>query len=113
MSQLFCYKHTPDIEKTTIEARRRRMDALYSEAAKVQRRVGHGWGPPGSEQRRLFEEELTAQMKEESLYAPEELVPDERTPADQYIDGLYMWFDRGHVYHGCSGIEDGHICYEH
>lgn len=112
MAQLFCYKHTPDIERLAIEARQRRMDVLILEAAKVQRRVGHGWGPPGSEQRKLFEEEFRAQMREESLYAPVEPGPDDMSPADQYMLDFSMWFDRGHIYHGCSGTEDGHVCYK-
>jgi hypothetical protein len=109
MSQLFCYKHTPEDEKKAIEARQRHMDNLYLDAAKIQRRVGHGWGPPGSKQRDLFEAEFTAQLKEESLGVPDE---NEMSPADDYINNLYLWFDRGHVYHGCSGTEDGHVCYE-
>jgi hypothetical protein len=112
MSQLFCYKHTPEVEKKALEARQRHMDSLYLEAAKIQRRVGHGWGPPGSEQRKLFEEEFTAQLKEETLYIPDKPCPEEMSAAEDYINNLYLWFDRGHVYHGCSGNGDGHICYE-
>ncbi|OAK97949.1 hypothetical protein IQ06DRAFT_185427, partial [Phaeosphaeriaceae sp. SRC1lsM3a] len=54
MHQLLCYKHTPEIEKRAIETRQRRLDAMYLEAKKIQRRVGYGWGPPRSEQRKLF-----------------------------------------------------------
>lgn len=112
MSQLFCYKHTPELEKLAIEARQRRMDTLYLEAAKLQRRVGHGWGPPGSEQRRLFEEEFTKQLVEESLNVPEQPDPDAMSATEQEISNLHMWFNRSHIYHGCSGAEDGHVCYE-
>lgn len=112
MSQLFCYKRTPEVEKMAIEARQRRMDALFSEAAKIQQRVGHGWGPPGSEQRKLFEDEFRAQLRDETLYTPVEPGPDDMSPADQYILDLYMYFDRSHDYHGCSGAQDGHVCYE-
>jgi hypothetical protein len=111
MMQLFCYKHTPEIEKLAIEARQQRLDTQYLDIGKIQRRVGYGWGPPGSEQRRLFEQEFTAQMQEESLYTPEEPVPGGASPAHQFLENLSMWFDRRHVYHGCSDTEDGHICY--
>lgn len=111
MLQLFCYKHTPETEKAAIEARRQRLDSQLLEAAKIQRRVGHGWGPPGSEQRRLFEQEFIAQIKEESLYTPEEPGSNAMSPIEQCLDGLWMWFDRRHVYHGCSGTDEGHICY--
>jgi hypothetical protein len=113
MKQLFCYKHTPDIEKAAIEARQQRLDAQCLEAAKIQRRVGYGWGPPRSEQRRLFEQEFTAQLHKESLFTPDELAPGESSPANQYLENLLVWFCRDHIYHGeCSGNEEGHICYK-
>jgi hypothetical protein len=112
MLELFCYKYTPEIEKLAIEARQQRLDTKYLEAAKTQRRLGYGWGPPGSEQRRLFQQEFIAQMQEESLYTPEEPAPGRMSPVDEYLNSLLMWFSRGHVYHGCSGTEEGHIYYE-
>lgn len=83
--QLFCYKHTPSIERLAIEARHRRTQALRLEVEKVQRRVGHDWGPRGSEQRMLFEEEFKAQMRDESLYAPADPGSSEMSPAEQYM----------------------------
>lgn len=112
MSQLFCYKHTPEVEKNAIQARHRRVDNLYLEAAKLQRRVGHGWGPPGSEQRMLFERQFTTQLAEEGFNAPKELDPDAMSAIEQGINNLHVWFNRNHVHHGCSGAEGGHVCYE-
>lgn len=110
MLQLFCCKHTPEMERLAIEARQQRLDKQYLEAAKIQRRVGYGWGPPNSEQRRLFEQEFIAQMQGESLYEPEKPIRGIMSPDQEILDSLCMWFDRRHVYHGCSS-EEGHICY--
>jgi hypothetical protein len=112
MLELLCYKYTPKVEKLAIEARQQRLDAQYLEAAKIQRRVGHGWGPSGSEQREWFEQEIKAQMQEESLFTPEEPAPGRESPADEYLNNLHMCFSRGHVYHACSGPGKEHICYE-
>jgi hypothetical protein len=110
MLELFCYKHTPELEKRAIGARQQRLDTRYLEATKIQRRIGYGWGAPGSEQRRLFEQELTAQMQEERLYTTEQPFLDPMRPANHYLENLWSWFPCGHVYHGCSGTEEGHIC---
>ena len=94
MQELSCYKHTPEHERQVIEARHRRLETLYSENARLERRVGHGWGPPGSEQRRLFEEEFKSQVDKEALYVP---VPDEGDASDQrykYFETLYATFVR-------------------
>ncbi|KAH7075515.1 hypothetical protein BKA63DRAFT_511644 [Paraphoma chrysanthemicola] len=112
MMELVCYRHTPEFERLSIEARHQRLETQYLEVAKIRRRVGHGWGPPGSEQRRLFEEEFKAQLREESLFAPEEPVPGGRDPTIEAICNLALWFDRTHVYHGCGDSDSGHICYE-
>lgn len=111
MLELFCYKHTPEPEKLAIEARQQRLDVQYLGAAKIERRVGYGWDPPGGEQRRLFEKEFTAQLREETFYTSEEPTPDEVDPLDEYLGNLYMWVDRRHVYHGFSGPNKRHICY--
>lgn len=108
MKQLFCYKHTPQNEISAIEARQRRMDDKLIEAQKIELRVGYGWGPPSSEQRRLFEEEWIVQMKKESIYTPDRI-----DPVEQGLMPLHVWFDRTYVYHGqCSGTEGEHVCWE-
>jgi hypothetical protein len=113
MEQLFCYKHTPDIEKAAIEARQQRLDAQCLEAVRIAQRVGYGWGPPRSQQRRFFEQEFKAQLPKESLSTPDEPAPGMTSPADQYLGNLLVFFLRGHIYHGdCTGNEEGHICYE-
>lgn len=70
MLRLLCYKHPSKIERLAIETRQQCRESLHIETAKVQRRVGDGWGPPGSGQRKLFEEEFIAYRREASLLAP-------------------------------------------
>ena len=111
MLQLFCYGLTPETERLAIEARQQRLDAQYEETRKIEQRIGYGWGPPSSEQRRSFEKNFIAQLELESLYTPETPGPEEMSPVDRYLDGLWMLFHRGHIYHGHSCAEDGHICY--
>jgi hypothetical protein len=92
--ELLCNRHTPKHERQAIEARHRHLETRYSETAKLERRVGYGWGPPGSEQRRLFEEEFKAQVDKEALYVP---VPEEGDTCNQrykYFEGLYASFVR-------------------
>lgn len=111
MLQLFCYKHTPELEKEAIEKRQQRLHTHLIEAEKIERRVGHGWGPPRSEQRRLFEEEFLAQIRKESLYIPKEPGPECMSPDELYLDGLWADFSHSHIYHACSGTGEGHVCY--
>jgi hypothetical protein len=112
MEQLFCYKHTPEIEQRAIEARQYRIEAQNLNAAKAERRVGYAWGPPGSEQRQLFEQKFRAQVKEESLFTPDEPRPGWESADEECLNGLNLCFNRGHVYHTCSGPNKEHICYE-
>jgi hypothetical protein len=112
MKQLFCYKHTPDIEKAAIEARQQRLDAQCLEAAKIQRRVGYGWGPPRSEQRRLFKQEFTAELQKEGVFTAEDLAPGGASPVDYFLKHPSTWSCHGRVYNRCSGAEEGHVCHE-
>ena len=112
MYEFLPYKHTPEVERATMEARQQRIDQGHNESRKLQRRVGYGWGPPGSEQRRLFEEQFVAQLKEENLWAPGNIT-------GSIHDGMYgalsMYFDRTHIYghgHDCGGPDAEHICYD-
>lgn len=112
MQELSCYKHTPGHERQAIEARHRNLETRYSETAKLERRVGHGWGPPGSEQRRLFEEEFKSQVDKEALYVP---VPEEGDASDQrhkYFEGLYASFVRDcHDKCCCPDNTEAHVWY--
>jgi hypothetical protein len=111
MLKLCCYKHTLEIEKLAIEVRQQRLDAHYLEAAKIQRRVGYGWGIVRSEQRRLFEQEFKAQMPKKSLFTPAEPISDQPSPEDEYLERLMSCFCYTHGSHGCSGTEQRDICY--
>jgi hypothetical protein len=106
MLELFCYKHTPEPEKLAVEARQRRLDTQDVEVAKARRRVGYGWGIEHSEQRRLFEQELKAQMRDESLFTPEEPAPGQMSSDDEYLDYISMWFCRRHGGYACSCTEN-------
>ncbi|KAH7402176.1 hypothetical protein DE146DRAFT_652613 [Phaeosphaeria sp. MPI-PUGE-AT-0046c] len=113
MLQLFCYRRTPEAEKLAIEARQWRLEKQCLETARIERRVGYGYGPPGSEQRRLFEQEFRAQLLGESLFAPDERGLGSPNPLDEYMQQtLASSFCRSHVYHRCGSMEDGHICYD-
>ena len=98
MQELWCYKHTPEHERQTIEARQRHLETRYSETAKLQRRVGHGWGPPGSEQRRLFEEEYKSQVDKEALYVPVPYVPVPEEGDAWHQNRRYRYFEVLYAY---------------
>lgn len=112
MLDLWCYKHTPEEEMSVIEARDQRVQAGFEEMDKIYLRLGYGWGPAGSEQRKYFVDQFTAQLREENFFNPGELTVDPGYPLWLYQDCLLEYFDRTHVYHRCppSGIK--HICYE-
>ncbi|KAJ4309153.1 hypothetical protein N0V94_009053 [Neodidymelliopsis sp. IMI 364377] len=112
MYELVPYKYTPEAEKALMETRQQRIDQGYSESSKLERRVGYGWGPPGSEQRRLFEEQFKAQLREENFWAPGTISGDLH---NGWFGALSLHYDRTHVYgHGyeCAGPDAEHVCYE-
>ncbi|KZM21997.1 uncharacterized protein EKO05_0005054 [Ascochyta rabiei] len=98
MMELLYFKHTPETVKAAIEARKQRIDAGYRQTRKLQRRVGCGWNEEGSEQRRLFEEQYFAQLKEENFAAPGEFFM-EPGSYNAWLDLLYMYFDPTHIYY--------------
>lgn len=116
MLELWCYKHTPSAERKVIEARRERLKERHQELERLERRIGYGWGPRDSEQRRTFEKQFAMQLKEENFFAPGDLAtatPD--YPLGDFADWLAVYYDRTHIYHrcfhGCPGPDREHICY--
>jgi len=103
IKELLPYMHTPTAEKAAMEARQQRIDHGYDETSKLMRRVGYGWGPPGSEQRRLFDEQFVAQLKEENLWAPGTITGDLH---NGIYGALYIYF--GKLYYkeiwGCQKL---------
>lgn len=112
MEELLPYIHTPEAERAAMEERQRRIHQGYQETAKLERRVGYGFGPPGSEQRRLFEEQFIAQLKEENLWAPGTITGDLN---NGLYELLHINFSRGgtaYGHDGCDGPDSQHICYD-
>ncbi|KAF2864928.1 hypothetical protein BDV95DRAFT_587834 [Massariosphaeria phaeospora] len=99
MMELLCFKGTPDAEQAAMEARQQRIDAGYRRTRILKQRVGWGWGDEGTEQRRLFEKQFFAQLREENLVAPGKLIMDPDQPMCDWIDCLHMYYDPTHVYY--------------
>ncbi|KAF9697135.1 hypothetical protein EKO04_004672 [Ascochyta lentis] len=97
--ELLYFKHTPEAVKSAIEAREKRIEAALRQARRLERRVGCGWSRAGTEQRRLFEEQYFAQLREENFVSPGEFF---RGPEDSYnvwIDDLDRYFDSTYLYY--------------
>jgi hypothetical protein len=99
MMELLCFKGTPAAVQTAMEARQQRIDAAYKQTKKLQRRVGCGWNEEGTEQRRVFEEQFFAQLREENFVAPGQLLSDLDQSWCGWTDCLHMYFDPKHVYY--------------
>lgn len=108
IQELLPYKHTPEAEKAAMEAQQQRIDRGYDETSKLQRRIGYAWGPPGSEQRRFFDEQFVIQLKEENMWEPGTVLIDYGL-----YESLHVMFNRTHIYgHQCNGPDGKHPCYD-
>jgi uncharacterized C2H2 Zn-finger protein len=100
MMELWCFKGTTEAEPIAIDARQQRIDAEYEQNRKLKRRIECGWGGNGSEQRRLFEEQFFAQLKEENFAEPGVLRIDPENPLNcEWVRCLQMYFDPTPVYY--------------
>jgi len=100
MMELLCFKGTPVEVQDALAARQQRIDAAYRQTKTLQRRVGCGWdwSEEKTEQRRLFEEQFFAQLRDENFAAPGELLMDDQHTCD-WIDCLHLYYDPSHVYY--------------
>jgi hypothetical protein len=99
MRELLCFKGTPAEEQVAIEARQNRIDNGYRRARTLQRRVGCAYGQEGSEERRLFEEQFHAQLREENFARPGELCSDPEQKTCDWVNTLHMYYDTSHVHY--------------
>lgn len=81
-----------------MDVRQQRIAAAYRQTQKLKRRVGCGWNEEETEQRRVFEEQFFAQLREENFFAPEEPLVGPDAPYDWWLDILHLYFDPTHVY---------------
>jgi hypothetical protein len=91
---LLCFKGTPDAEKVAIEARRQRINAICQQAKELQWQIREGYGEEGTEQRRLYEGQFFAQLREENFALPGELRLVSGVPECHWIDSLADFADQ-------------------
>lgn len=85
--QLRYSEHMPAVELAVLKERKQRVDVLYRQVKQIQLELQAAWGERGTEQRRQFEADFFAQLREENLVAPGELDV-ETCP---WMDSLHMY----------------------
>jgi hypothetical protein len=109
--ELSLCNNTPEFEREYLESRQHRVKLIAQESRTLRQRIYCSWGKDGTDQRRLFREQLMAQLREENFTRPVRMQIEN---VDRYSGALnpkcWYKYQMGEVFrvdteHACNACE--------